>query len=138
MTLVLDASIAAAWFLPDEHAEAADLLMNALRTSPAYAPSLFWFEIRNLFLTAERRQRLRAGEAALCAAQLRRLPIHDQGSGNDQLILALAARHALSAYDASYLALAIESSGPLATTDKKLAAAADAERIAIVGPLARN
>lgn len=138
MAFIVDASIAAAWFLPDEHNEASDLLLAALRISPACAPSLFWFETRNLFLTAERRLRLRAGEAALCMAQLRRLPIDDHGSGNDPLVLALTARHNLSAYDASYLALAIESASPLATSDKKLAAAAQAEHIDIVGPFARN
>jgi predicted nucleic acid-binding protein len=138
MSFVVDASIAAAWFLPDEQSEAGDRLMTALGTSPARAPSLFWFETRNLFLTAERRQRLRAAEAAVCMAQLRRLPIDDRGSGNDQFVLALAARHALSAYDASYLALAIEGAAPLATTDKKLAVAAIAERVEIVGPLARG
>src|SRR6266702_50081 len=136
MAFVVDASIAAAWFLPDAHNEAADRLMAALRTIPARAPSLFWFETRNLFLVAERRQRLSAGEAALCMAQLRRLPIDDQGSGNDQFVLALAARHALSAYDASYLALAIEIAMPLATTDKRLAAAAATERVDVLGPLA--
>jgi predicted nucleic acid-binding protein len=138
MVFVLDASIAAAWFLPDEHNDAADRLMAALKSSPARVPALFWFEARNLFLVAERRERLRAGEASLCMAQLRRLPIDDHGCGEDQLSLALAARHSLSAYDAAYLALALEGGVPLATTDKKLAGAAHAERVTILGLLAKE
>ena len=136
MAIVVDASIAAAWFLPDERNDAADQLMADLRSAPGCAPSLFWFEIGNLFLTAERRGRLAAGEALLSMAQLRGLPLQDEGAGGDPLVLALAARHALSAYDASYLALAIQLGLPLATTDKRLAAAARLEGIDVRGPLA--
>ena len=54
------------------------------------APSLFWFETRNLFVMAERRGRLQPGEAATTMAQLRDFPILDEGTGNDRLVLALA------------------------------------------------
>ncbi len=135
MAIVVDASIAAAWFLPDEHNDAADQLMADLRSAPGRVPSLFWFETRNLFLMAERRGRLAAGEAVMSMAQLRGLPLQDEGAGGDPRVLALAARHALTAYDASYLALAIQLALPLATTDKKLAAAARLEGIDVRGPL---
>lgn len=46
MSFVLDASIAAAWFLPDEQHDAADRMMADLRTSIAFVPSLFWIETR--------------------------------------------------------------------------------------------
>jgi predicted nucleic acid-binding protein len=135
MALVVDASMAAAWFLPDERNDAADRLMANLATDPGHVPSLFWFETRNLFLMAERRGRLKLGEAVLSMAQLRLFPLSDEGSGNDRLILALAERHGLSGYDASYLALAAAEKLPLATLDKKLAAAACAENIPVLGPL---
>lgn len=135
MALVVDASLAAAWFLPDEKNDAADRLMSNLSADPGCAPSLFWFETRNLFLMAERRGRLKPGEAALSMAQLRLFPLSDEGSGNDRLILSLAERHSLSGYDASYLALATAEKLPLATLDKKLAAAARAINVAVIGPL---
>jgi predicted nucleic acid-binding protein len=135
MAFVVDASMAAAWFLPDERNDAADRLMANLTADPGHAPSLFWFETRNLFLMAERRGRLKPGEAGLSMAQLRLFPLTDEGSGNDRLILALAERHGLSGYDASYLALAAAEKLPLATLDKKLAAAARAENIPVLGPL---
>jgi predicted nucleic acid-binding protein len=50
--------------------------------------------------------------------------------------LTLAARRALSAYDASYLALALQLALPLATADQRLAAAARIEGVAVLGPLA--
>jgi predicted nucleic acid-binding protein len=134
--VVIDASIAAAWFLPDEQNDAADQLMTDLRLRPGRVPSLFWFETRNIFLTAERRGRLEAGGAVLSMAQLRALPLQDEGSGPDPLTLTLAARRALSAYDASYLALCVQLALPLATADRKLAAAARAEGVEIRGPLA--
>ena len=134
MAIVVDASIAAAWFLPDEQNDAADQVLADLRSVPGRVPSLFWFEIRNLFLMAERRGRLGAGEAALSMTQMRGLPLQDEGAGSDPLVLTLAARHALSIYEAGYLALAVRLALPLATTDKRLAAAARLEGIGVRGP----
>jgi predicted nucleic acid-binding protein len=133
MALVVDASLAAAWFLPDEQNDAADRVMAGLDKNPGRAPSLFWFETRNLFVMAERRGRLKAGEAALSMAQLRLFPIVDEGTGNDRQVIALAERHGLSGYDASYLALAVAEKLPLATLDKRLAAAARAEKLRVLG-----
>ncbi|MGO4568770.1 type II toxin-antitoxin system VapC family toxin [Rhizobium sp. 2YAF20] len=135
MSFILDASIAAAWFLPDEQHDVADRLMADLRSTVALVPALFWVETRNLFLVAERRGRLRPGEALLLMTQLRGLPLEDAGSGGDGLVLDLAARHTLTGYDASYVALAKTQGLPLATGDRKMAAAARSEAIAIVGPL---
>lgn len=135
MSFVLDASIAAAWFLPDEQHEAADQLMTDVRTTVGLVPALFWFETRNLFLVAERRGRLKQGEPLLLMTQLRGLPLQDARSGGDGLVLDLAARYTLSAYDASYVALAKTQGVSLATADRKMAAAARSEDISIVGPL---
>jgi predicted nucleic acid-binding protein len=135
MSFILDASIAAAWFLPDEQHDAADRLMSDVRSTAGLVPALFWFETRNLFLMAERRKRLRPGEALLLMTQLRGLPLEDAGSGGDGLVLELATRHTLTAYDASYVALAKTQRLPLATGDRKMATAAQSEGITIVGPL---
>ncbi|WP_087000674.1 type II toxin-antitoxin system VapC family toxin [Rhizobium sullae] len=135
MSFILDASIAAAWFLPDEQHEAADQLMSNLRSTVGFVPSLFWFETRNLFLMAERRGRLRRGEALLVMTQLRALSIEDAGSGGDGRVLELANRHSLSGYDASYLALALAQGISLATADRKMAAAARIEGVTVLGPL---
>lgn len=135
MTFVLDASIAAGWFLPDEENEAAESLIRALAAGPALVPSLFWFEIRNLFVIAERRGRLNPGAALAMTLRLRALPLTDGGTGNDVSIVNLSLRHGLSAYDASYVELARSNGMPLATSDRKMAAVARAEGISIVGPL---
>ncbi|MGO9741725.1 MAG: type II toxin-antitoxin system VapC family toxin [Roseiarcus sp.] len=105
-------------------------------SAPGHVPALFWFEMRNLFLMAERRGRLALGEAVSSMAQLRRLPLQDEGAGGDALVLTLAARRALSAYDASYLALALRLALPLATSDTRLEVAARLEGVDVRGPLA--
>lgn len=50
-------------------------------------------------------------------------------------VLALARKYAISAYDAMYLAVAIEYRAPLATLDTKLREAARAERVEWLPPV---
>jgi predicted nucleic acid-binding protein len=135
MTFVVDASFAAAWSLPDETSELTDSILYRLAREPAFVPSLFWHEARNLLLNAERRQRLPAGGAVAAIQRLWRLPIEDRGAGGDAATFSFAQFHSLSAYDAVYLALAAAEEIPLATLDRKLAAAARAEGIVLLGPL---
>jgi predicted nucleic acid-binding protein len=132
--VVVDASIAAAWFLPDEENNLADRVMEGLGADPGRAPALFWFETRALFILAERRGRLRTGEAATVMAELRRFPIVDSWDGDDGVIIPLAGRRGLTGYDAAYLALALAERLPLATLGRRLAAAAREERVRVLGP----
>ena len=136
MGLVVDASLAASWMLPDEENAAFDAVLDLLATTSAGVPSLFWHEARSLFLMAERRGRFPAGAAQASLLRLRRLPLDDHGSGNDQKVLELARTHGLTAYDAAYLALAVDQGADLATLDRKLAEAARRENLAVLGPLA--
>jgi len=133
MSFILDASIAAAWFLPDEQNDAADELMDRLKLTTASIPSLFWFEIRNLFLMAERRGRLDVGDASLLMKQLRRFPLQNFDTVDDDAVFDLARRRELSAYDASYLALALQRQLPLATADRRLVSAARQESVIVLG-----
>lgn len=137
MAFVVDASVAAAWMLPDEQNDFADRLVLDLHSAPGLVPSLFWFEARNLFLMAERRGRIAAGEAIATMQRLRRMPLQDAGSGSDTAVLELAIKHNLTPYDACYLTLALDRKLPLASFDKRLAEAARREQIEILGPLAR-
>lgn len=137
MAFVIDASMAAAWLLPEEHSEVAESVVSSI-IEPCPVPSLFWFEIRNLLAIAERRGRIGAGGALLGMERLRRLPLDDAGAGGDGSILLLSAAHTLSAYDAAYLALAIGRDTALATLDRRLAAAARKERVAVLGPFANG
>ena len=103
MAFVPDASVAAAWLLPDEEAALADLALDRLAEETVMVPSLFWHELRNLLLSAERRGRIDERHADASMARIRRLPIQSPGELDDHRVMALARGHRLTAYDASYL-----------------------------------
>lgn len=86
--------------LVDEKNDSCDALLDQLRLVPVFIPSLFWFEIRNLLLMAERRGRISPGGTNDAMAELRILGLQEATSDDDEFILKLARRHSLSAYDA--------------------------------------
>ena len=131
MAFVPDASVAAAWLLPDEEAALADLAFDRLANEKAKVPDLFWHELRNLLLSAERRGRIGQRHADESLARLRRLPIHCPGEADDGHVMALARGHRLTAYDASYLALAIREGCPLVSLDQRLSRAAGVEGVSL-------
>ncbi len=135
MTVVIDASIAAAWLLPEEDSDAAEALIAALSGRPP-VPSLFWHEARNVLIMVERRGRIVAGAAAAAIGRLRRSPLENAGAGSDVAVLALAKAQGLTAYDAAYLAPARERRPPPATLDQQLAGAARRGGVALLGPVA--
>ncbi|MFN7025263.1 MAG: type II toxin-antitoxin system VapC family toxin [Pseudorhizobium sp.] len=134
---VLDASMVAAWLLPEEFSDAAESVIATI-SDPCPVPSLFWFETRDILAMSERRGRIASGGAVVHMERVRRLPLDDAGIGGDSSVLLLAATHALSAYDASYLNLASNRNLPLATLDRKLAAAARKDGVTVLGPFAHG
>jgi len=93
-------------------------------------PPLFWVETANALL---RRRGFEPGRAALTIAALARTGIEsaDRGIAGVADALDLADRHGLSVYDATYLQLAIDVDGELATLDQALLRAAQAESVEI-------
>ena len=136
MVFVADASMVAAWLMPDEQSPETDALLDLLREAPALVPDLLRHEIRSLFLAAVKRQRVRESFLPWAMQRFNQLPLRQMGPGDDHAVLTLARVHELSAYDAAYLALAITEGAALATLDRKLAAAARSENIPLFGPLA--
>ena len=129
MAFVADASIAAAWVLPDEEAALADLALDRLGHDTAHVPDLFWHELRNLLLAAERRGRVDKHHADVSMDRLRQLPIRSSGEADDRHVMALARDHGLTAYDASYVALALREGCALASLDQRLTEVATAEGV---------
>ena len=58
MPFVVDASVVGSWLLADEQHPEAVTALDRLKDDEAFAPSLLWFELRNLLLANERRQRI--------------------------------------------------------------------------------
>lgn len=129
--LVVDASVAAAWVLPDEHSAAAEALKPDIIEQGMVMPALWWAETRNLLIMAERRGRIAADVSDLALAQLRRLPVIYDTEPEEGALLTLTRAHRLSVYDGLYLELARRKGAVLATLDKRLAEAARTERVAL-------
>jgi predicted nucleic acid-binding protein len=133
VSFVLDASVAACWALDDDHHSIADSALDRTRSEGMIVPSLWWFEIRNLLIVAERRKRSTVDKTNAYLDQLKRLDLSIDLLPGEEKILHLARQHALTVYDASYLELAIRAAVPLATLDRKLAAAAQYEAVSLIG-----
>ncbi|MEV4609677.1 type II toxin-antitoxin system VapC family toxin [Neorhizobium sp. LMR1-1-1.1] len=129
---VLDASIALVWFLPDEKSSVADTTLKRLDGAKATVPDVFWHEMRNVLLTSYRRNRLSLAEVWHSMHRLGQLGIITAAGLNNNHILTLAERHNLTAYDAAYLAVALETKLQLATLDKQLIAAAMQENVRLL------
>ena len=126
---VVDASIALAWFIDASVAPIAirvqQLLVNGSR---AIVPHLWHTEVANGFVIAQRRGIL---TQTRCIQSLGELEVLQTRSIETiphnlsiQRVVAVAQNFALTAYDATYLEAARELQLPLATLDRKLAAAA--------------
>lgn len=130
MALVIDASVAAAWCLRDEEgSEQAGAVMARVHEERAIVPDLFWHEIRNILIVAERRKRIGPHEAARRLTDLRDLGLVTDAAQDDVAALDLARRRNLSGYDAAYLETAKRRGAEIATLDRALARAAAEESI---------
>jgi predicted nucleic acid-binding protein len=133
MRLVLDSSIVGCWCFPDEANPIADLAFDQVSAGAAIAPVLWWFEVRNVLVVNERRGRIDPPGSAVFLIDLARLRIVLDRDPDGEMVLALARTHRLTVYDAAYLELALRMDAALATLDRKLAAAARAAGVMVVG-----
>ena len=133
MPFVVDASVAACWILPDERHPIAEAAFARIASDPGEAPSLWWFELRNLLIVNERRGRLDAAKSTEALLRLAALQVAIVADIDEQALMRLARRHRLTIYDAAYLELALRRGIPLATLDAALAGAARAEGVRLIG-----
>lgn len=82
-----------------------------------------------MLIVAERRGRIDLDATERYMNRLRVLPLVTDHDHDDSQTVALARRHALSAYDAAYLETAKRRGGAIATLDARLAGAAVAEGV---------
>ena len=124
---VLDASLALQWFLEDEADRKYSLeVLSSLSRKSAVVPLLWFYEVGNGLVMAQRRKRIRPNQIQEFLARLRTLPIDatEQTASEILNLPQLAQAHQLTNYDAAYLALAIATNLPLATNDSALRKAA--------------
>jgi predicted nucleic acid-binding protein len=137
---VVDASVTAAWFLGNQSNPYTIAVFKAVRSSDkVYVPALWSLEVLNTLLVAERRKLISEGDVRMAIDELTGMPIQlDHGPVDlfSDDIEYLARKFGRSAYDASYLELALRMSLPLATKDGPLRQAAEAAGVALFDPLA--
>ena len=139
MTLcVLDASVALAWSFKDEVSPYAAFTIHSVKTARAVAPMIWPLEVNNALISAARRGRIDELIANRIRNTLDQLPLDIDSeiaiASLGRRIVRLGIDHGLSAYDASYLELAMRRGLPLATQDDRLRHAAVAAGIDILPP----
>lgn len=133
MPFVIDASVVACWVLPDERHPVAERAWREIAVDCALAPTLWWYELRNVMIVNERRGRLDSARTTRALQLLGELPITIDNEVDDATLMLLARRHRLTVSDAAYLELALRKALPLATLDTALAKAARAESAPLLG-----
>ena len=134
---VIDASIVLSWCFPDEDdADAQHAVTLLQKGSEAVATSFWRHEVLNGLLMAERRKRITETLSQTFMRDLQKLPVHLDAIAASKIfgtdVEALARQHALTAYDAAYLELAIRLGIPLSTLDTDLRRAAQAVGVTLV------
>lgn len=108
-----------------------DLLLLAGRHDVFAAPMLLWAEIRNILIVAERRGRISREQVDQATETIGDLGIVLDAAPSSVAVLGLCRRHALTAYDALYLELALRETAELAMLDAALARAAREEGVRV-------
>lgn len=127
--IVLDASLALAWLFERKNpkeTECAERVLLAMNDTDIVVPPLWHTEIMNALLVGERRQAVTEAQIIDYFNRLSQLPIitdHAVVASRRDAVMALAREHQLTAYDATYLDLALRNNAILATFDTKLAEA---------------
>jgi predicted nucleic acid-binding protein len=131
----VDASVGIKLFLPEPHFQEAQTLFEGLAKDPPcqlFVPDLFHVECANILWKYVQRYGYPASEAkrnvvALNKLELRVIPIQ----GVMDVVLDLALRLGITAYDASYVVLAHRMGAPLVTADERLARRLKKEKIPV-------
>jgi len=123
---VLDCSVVFGFSFEDEDTKYVMKVAEALRTGEAMVPAIFTAEVANVLKVQESRKRWTEEQIFEFLSILEKLPltVEDTSLLDSRTLFTLAKKENLSAYDASYLALALEYNIPLATQDKALKKAA--------------
>src|SRR5215469_12391853 len=113
MKLVIDASMALAWLFVrtnKKEAECANQALTDLADAENSAPPLWHIEIANALIVAERRHVITEAQIIDYLNKLSELPILTDDTpieNRRDSVIALAREYGLSAYDATYMDLAL-------------------------------
>ncbi len=126
MSFALDASVTLTWCFEDQSSDYSKAVLAALQTDTAYVPVIWELEVLNALLGAERKKLLSHADCLGFWQTLNSFSIKRyDGLVQPLELYSLGLDYKLSAYDATYLELAIKLDLPLASLDKKIRNAAE-------------
>ena len=127
-SFIVDASVGFAWVYQGQATPETEQLLNEVAAgATVIVPALWFLEMSNVLLMAQRRHRLTAAQrkAAMEKLTAMQLTVDEEGTRNAfGKTSELAEKHGLTIYDATYLELALRRSLPLASRDEALKIAA--------------
>ncbi len=123
--VVLDASAALALLLAENEGAEVEEIINGMISinGQIFVPGLFWCELGNGLIMAERKNRIGPQSNATAVSSFARLPIVTHQETDFTIrnrIMGLARENGLTYYDASYLELAMRYEAPLKSFDTHL------------------
>jgi predicted nucleic acid-binding protein len=136
--LVVDASIALSWALPDQSSLYAEAVLAVAERDGVRVPELWAREVANGLAIAYRRKRLTSDDERVFLSALSRLNVSVERAPSAATAIrdsaAAAMRYGLTAYDAAYVDLAAREGLMLATLDAAMRKAAQKSQVAIFIP----
>ncbi len=115
--IVIDASVAVKWFLPEPHAHLARRVLNSRRE--LLAPDLIWAEVGNAIWKRCQRAELTADLAHQIVRDFRRFPLQTyEAKALLEPAWIIAGQCRINIYDGLYLALAVSHNCKLVTADR--------------------
>lgn len=136
MELVLDTSVVVALLVRDSPMDIPNAVLDAIDDGAIVTvPPHFQLEVANFLVQAQRSGKLSAAGAQQALRYLQHLPITVDSSMHGQIftdVIALAQRNSITSYDAAYIHLARTRGARLASLDKQLLAAAQAEGVDVL------
>ena len=135
MPLVVDASVALAWALPDESSPYADAVLAVVEREGLRVPELWAREVANGLAVAYLRKRITSTDEKAFLAALSHLRIEVEETSAALTVIrdgtAAALHYGLTAYDAAYVDLAARERLTLATLDTAMRKAAEQSGVTI-------
>lgn len=133
--LVLDCSVAIAWCFADEASPQTGAVLDRMVTELAVVPSLWFLEVGNVLVMAEKRGRISREDSDRFMRLLASLDLRVDAEPAGRVfshLMPLCRTHSLTTYDAVYLDVALRHGLPLATLDQSLQRAAVAAGVDLV------
>ena len=135
MSFVLDNSVTMRWFFGDgkpQELTYARKVLDAMKNTNALVPVTWGLEVANVIAKAEAKALVTEARSGAFLELLEGMDVEVDSATFAHALsdtLQLARQYKLSAYDASYLELALRSGLPLATLDEDLQKAAKKTRV---------